>query len=93
MNQIVKKIPAELTYLERSVFMKDVSNHKVWNFELGTEENVNNPIWIIFVFQQQDKQDSQNLNGDIFVRLPVVSAQAIMSEEKHLMLVFCQVKK
>ena len=63
--------------------MKEVNNQNVWNFELGSQENMNVPIWIIIGFQQQDRQDSQNLNNDTFCRLPVVSAQCIIGTEKY----------
>ena len=63
--------------------MKQVNNQNVWNFELGSHENMNIPIWIIIGFQQQDRQDSQNLNNDTFCRLPVVSAQCIIGTEKY----------
>ena len=33
LNQIVKKIPTKLRYIERSVFMKEVNNQNLWNFE------------------------------------------------------------
>ena len=82
-KQILSKTPTELRYVERSVFMKDVSNQNVWNFELGSQENMNVPIWIIIGFQQQDRQDSQNLNNDNFFRLPFVSAQCIIGTEKY----------
>ena len=81
-EQILSKTPTELRYVERSVFMKQVNNQNVWNFELGSQENMNVPIWIIIGFQQQDRQDSQNLNNDTFCRLPVVSAQCIIGTEK-----------
>ena len=64
-KQILGKIHTELRYVERSVFMKQVNNQNIWNFELGSHENMNVPIWIIIGFQQQDRQDSQNLNNDI----------------------------
>ena len=82
-KQILSKTPTELRYVERSVFMKQVNNQNVWNFELGSQENMNIPIWIIIGFQQQDRQDSQNLNNDTFCRLPVVSAQCIIGTEKY----------
>ena len=82
-KQILNKTPTELRYIERSVFMKQVNNQNVWNFELGSPENMNVPIWIIIGFQQQDRQDSQDLNNDIFCRLPVVSAQCIIGTEKY----------
>ena len=82
-KQILNKTPTELRYGERSVFLKQVNNQNVWNFELGSQENMNVPIWIIIGLQQQDRQDSQNLNDDTFCRLPVVSAQCIIGTEKY----------
>ena len=82
-KQILNKTPTELRYVERSVFMKEVNNQNLWNFELGSQENMNVPIWIIIGFQQQDRQDSQNLNNDTFCRLPVVSAQCVIGTEKY----------
>ena len=35
-KQILNKTPTELRYVERSVFMKEVNNQNVWNFELGS---------------------------------------------------------
>ena len=66
-KQILNKTPTELRYVERSVFMKEVNNKNLWNFELGSQENMNVPLWIIIGFQQQDRKVSQNLNNDTFV--------------------------
>ena len=82
-KQILSGTPTELRYVERSVFMKKVNNQNLSNFELGSQENMNVPIWIIIGFQQQDRQDSQNLNNDTFCRLPVVSAQCSFGTEKY----------
>ena len=82
-KQILNKTPTELRYVERSVFMKEVNNQNLWNFELGSQENMNVPIWINIGFQQHDRQDSQNLNIDTFCRLPVVSAQCVIGTEKY----------
>ena len=82
-KQILNKTPTELRYVERSVFMKEVKNQNVWNFELGSPETINVPIWIIICFQHQDRQDSQNLNNDTFCRLPVVRDHCIIGTEKN----------
>ena len=82
-KQFLNKTPTELRYLERSVFIKKVNNQKLWSFELGSQENMNVPMWIIIGFQQQNRQDSQNLNHDTFCRLLVVSAQCIIGKEKY----------
>ena len=54
-KQILSKTPTELRYVERSVFMKEVTSQNLWNFELGSHENMNMPIWIIIGFQQRDR--------------------------------------
>ena len=82
-NQNVNEIPTELQYMERSVFMKEANTQNLWNFELGTQECINVPIWIIIGFQQQDRQNSQNENNDTFYRPSVTSAQCIIGTEKY----------
>ena len=82
MKQITDKIPTELRYLERSVFMKEVNTQSLWIFELGTQEGINVPIWIIISFQQSDRQHDQNLINHTFCRPPVTSAQCIIGTEK-----------
>ena len=47
--------------------MKGLNNQNLWNCELGSQENMNVPIWIIIGFQQQDRQDSQNFKNDLFL--------------------------
>ena len=82
-KQILNKTPAENNYPERSVFMKEVITQNFWTFELGTQEGINIPIWILVVFQQNDRQHDQNLNNDTFVRLPVISAQVVIGTERY----------
>ena len=83
MKQITNKIPTELRYVERFVFMKEVNTQNLWSFELGTQEGVNVPIWIIVGFQQSDRHFDENLNNDSFYRPPVTSAQCIIGTEKY----------
>ena len=61
--------------MERSVFKKEVNTQSLCTFELGTQEGINVPIWIIVGFQQIDRQHDQNLNNNIFYRPQVKSAQ------------------
>ena len=82
-NQIVDKVPTELQYVERSVFMKEVNTQNLWNFESGTQKGINVPIWIIIGFQQHDRQNSQNENNDKFYRPSVTTAQCIIGTEKY----------
>ena len=83
MNQIKKNTPTLLHYPERSVFMKEVNTQNLWTFELGTQECINVPIWIFVAFQQNDRQNDQNLNNDTFYRPLVTSAQCIIGTEKY----------
>ena len=63
--------------------MKEVITQNLGNFEVGTQEVINIPIWSIVGFQQRDRQDSQNNSNDTFHRPPVTSAQGIIGTEKH----------
>ena len=83
MSQIKKNSPTLLRYPERSVFMKEVNTQNLWTFELGTQEGINVPIWIFVAFQQNDRQNDQNLNNDTFYRPLVTSAQCIIGTEKY----------
>ena len=83
MTQIKKNTPTLLHYPERSVFMKDVNTKNLWTFELGTQEGINVPIWKFVAFQQNDRQNDQNLNNDTFYRPLVTSAQCIIGTEKY----------
>ena len=69
MKQIQDKIPTELRYVERSIFKEEVNTQNLWSFELGTQEGIKVPIWIIIGFQQGDRQHDQNLNDDTFIDL------------------------
>ena len=55
-EQCLSKTPTELGYIEPSVFIKEVKNQKLWNFEMGSQESLNIPIWTIIRFQQRDRQ-------------------------------------
>ena len=83
MTQIRKNSPKLLHYPERSVFMKEVNTQNLWTFELGTQEGFNVPIWIFVAFQQNDRQNDQNLNNDTFYRPLVTSARCIIGIEKY----------
>ena len=65
-NQITKKMPTELHYPEKSVFVKEVNTQIFWSFELGVQEGIIMPIRIYVVFQQSDRLHDQILNNDTF---------------------------
>ena len=83
-KQILSKTPTEIEKPERSVFMKEVNTQNFWTFEMGTQEGINIPVWILVHFQQNDRQHDQKLNNDTFVRLPVISAQDVIGTERYL---------
>ena len=83
MTQFIKNAPTLLHYPERSNFMREVNTQNLWTFELGSQEGINVPIWIFVAFQQNDRQNDQNLNNDTFYRPLVTSAQCIIGTEKY----------
>ena len=70
----LSKTTTVIRYHETSVFMKEVNNQNLWNFELGSPESMNVPLWRIVRFQHRGRQDSQGLNTVTFCSLPVTSA-------------------
>ena len=83
-EQILSKIPTDFQKVERLAFMKKENPQSFWTFELGTQEGINVPIWIIIGFQQRYRQGSQNLNKDTFYRPPVTSTHCIVGTENYL---------
>ena len=83
MLQIKRNTPTLFHYPERSVFMKEINTQNLWTFELGTQEGINVPTWIFEAFQQNDRQNDQDLNNDTFYRPLVTSAQCIIGTEKY----------
>ena len=61
--------------MERSVLIKEVNTQDSWNFEIGTQNSVNVPIWIIVGFKEKDRQNSQIFNNFAFYRSPIKSAR------------------
>ena len=43
-EQILSKTPTDLRYIEQSVLMEELINQNLWNFELGSQENMKVPI-------------------------------------------------
>ena len=59
-KQILNKTPTELKCVERSVFIPQVNNQKLCNFELGSQDNINVLIWIIIGFNNKIDKTVQN---------------------------------
>ena len=69
-NQIIKNCQHNSDMLNDLFFWKKIINQNLWNFELGSQGNMNFPIWIFISFHQRNRQDFQILNNDNFRRLP-----------------------
>ena len=52
-QHFLSRTPTELRCVERSVLMEEVNNQNLWNLELGSQESMSVPIWIIIGFQQR----------------------------------------
>ena len=55
LGHIVSKAPTELSYIERSSYMKDVTTENNWTFELGVGHGIDVPIYVIVGFMQRDQ--------------------------------------
>ena len=71
--------------------MNEVIIQNLWNFNLGSQENMKVPICIFKGFQQRNRQDSQNLNNDTYCRLPVILLKLVVEMKGTLMLVYFQI--
>ena len=63
--------------------MGEISTQIFWIFELGRQEGLNVPIWMIVGFQQRDWQDCQKFNNDTFYKPLVTSAECIIRTESY----------
>ena len=52
---ILSKTPTKLQYLNKKFFEK-ITTQSLWTFELGTEEGIRVPMWIIVGFQLFNKK-------------------------------------
>ena len=50
---------------------------------MGTQGGINVPIWIFVAFQQNVRQNDQDLKNDTFYRPLVTTAQCIIGTEKY----------
>ena len=68
--------------------MKEVNNHNLWNFELGSQESMNVPTGIIRAFQKRALQDSQFLINDTFVDYLLLVLNVLSGQKIILMVLF-----
>ena len=82
LEHIVSKAPTELSYTERSSYMKDVTTENKWNFELVVGDVIDIPIYVIVGFMQRDQFNQQHRNNDTFCRRSVINAQCFIGSKK-----------
>ena len=58
----------------------------LWILELESQENLNDPFWIIVGFQQKNKRNSQVDKNETFYTLEVKSDQSKLEQKKTMML-------
>ena len=56
-EQTLSKTATELRYIEISLFMAKLNNQNLRNFEVGTQESMNVPIWNIVGVQRKHRQE------------------------------------
>ena len=82
LGHIFSKTPKELSIIERSSFMKDVTTEINWTFELGVGDGIDIPIYVVVGFMQRDQFNQQHQNNDTFYRPGVLNAQCTIGSEK-----------
>ena len=82
LDHVVSKTPAELSYIIRSSYMKDVTTENNWNFELGVGDGIDIPVYVIVGFMRRDQFNQQHQNKDTLYRPCVVNAHCIIGGEK-----------
>ena len=82
LGHIVSKSPTELSSIERSSYMKDLTIEIVWTFELGVGDGIDIPIYVIVRFLQRDQFSQHYQKNDTFYRPSVVNAQCNIGSEK-----------
>ena len=82
LGHIVSRAATELSYIERSSYMKDVTTKNNWTFELGVD-GIDIPIHVIVGFTQRDQFNRKHRSNDTFYRPSVVNAQSINGSEKY----------
>ena len=80
MGQLLIKDPAELYYMERTVFTKDENTNNTWTFELGSYGE-SPPTFVIVGFQARNKIDSQTHDKEISDRLTISNAVCNRDQE------------
>ena len=82
LGHIVSKTPAELSFIKKSYYIKDVTIENVWTFELGVGDGVDIPIFVVLGFMQRDQFKQQHQNKDSSCRPSVVNAQCFIGCKK-----------
>ena len=55
LGHIVSKTPTELSFIERSSYMKNKTTENDWTFEPGVGDGVDIPVYVLAGFLQKDQ--------------------------------------
>ena len=79
---MLSKTPTELSLIERSSYLKDVTIENNWTFELGVGDGIAIPFCVIVGFMQRDQFNQQHQNNDTIYGPNVVNVQCDIGSEK-----------
>ena len=65
-DQMLSKTPIEFYYEEPSVFRKKMKHAGMWELQLGIDSGKNFRSFVIIVFMENDKFDSQRHDYSVF---------------------------
>ena len=66
LEPIVTRAATELSYINRSFYMKEVTTENNWNFELGVGAGIDILIYVIVEFMQRNQFNQQRQQNDRF---------------------------
>ena len=82
LGHIVSKAATELSHIERSSYMNNVTTENNWTFECGEGDGIDLSIYVIVGFMQRSQFDQQHQNNVIINRQGKLNAQCIIGSEQ-----------
>ena len=82
LGHIVSKVATELSHIEGSSFMNNVTTENNWTFEFGEGDGIDISIYVIVGFMQRSQFSQQHQNNVIIYRPGKLNAQCIIGSEK-----------
>ena len=85
LGHIVSKTATELSFIKRSLSIKDGTTENNWTIELGFGDGIDIPIDVLVGLLRRDQFNQQQQRNDTFNRPSVVSAQCVIGTERFPM--------